>query len=165
MILFILDGYNVIHKIPELQFSSPGGLRRSREALIDYLAARRARWSEAYEMLVVFDAQKGPVDQLRRLSVKGIDIHYTDPGMEADDLIIEEVRLKHQKQKITVVSDDNRIGNNIRAYKAKLLKVAQFVNLLNPVKFNGNPTTGKGSHKINSIDGGDITTELEKLWK
>jgi len=165
MNLLILDGYNVIHKIPGLQFSSPGGLRRSREALIDYLEARKERWSGSYEVLVVFDAQKGPEDQLRRLSVKGIKIHYTSPGEEGDDLIIEEVRLKHQQQKITVVSDDNRVGNNIREYKAKLLKVAQFVSLLNPDKFKKGITKGKGSHKINSVDGDDITTELEKLWK
>ncbi|MDD5260089.1 MAG: NYN domain-containing protein [bacterium] len=163
--LYLFDGYNVINKIPELKRFFPKELQRAREALVEYLASRRSCLGQDCEIKIIFDARKGNQALARQQIVKGICLLFADSGQEADDLIIDEVRRQYQHQQIKVVTNDNKIGNNVRAYKAKLLQVEELVRLLNPVKFSRQTAKGNVEHKINSIDGDDITTELEKLWK
>jgi predicted RNA-binding protein with PIN domain len=162
--LYLFDGYNVINKIPELKLFFPKELQRARESLVDYIACRRARLGPGSEITVVFDARKGSHDLMRQQTVRGIKLLFAEPGQEADDLIISEVRHKHQDQRITVVTDDNRIGNNIRVYHAVLLSVSQYILLVNKKEKLHGRIQPRATHKIDAVDGGDITDELKKFW-
>jgi predicted RNA-binding protein with PIN domain len=162
--LYLFDGYNVINKIPELKPFFPKDLPQAREALTDYIAARRSRLCPGSEVKIVFDARKGNPDLVRQQTIKGLKLLFAEPGQEADDLIISEVRHKHQSQNIMVITDDNRIGNNIRIYQATWLSVNQYVSLVNKVKKNHGRIQPLAQHKIGSIDGDDITDELRKFW-
>jgi predicted RNA-binding protein with PIN domain len=162
--LYLFDGYNVINKIPELKLFFPKELQRAREALIDYIASRRTCLGPGCEIRVVFDARKGSQDFSRQQTVKGINLLFADPGQEADDLIISEVRHKHQDHNITVITDDNRIGNNIRAYHASLLSVDQYLSQVNKKKKYPGRVQSRAQHKLDSIDSDDITDELKKFW-
>ncbi len=162
--LYLFDGYNVINKIPELKVFFPKELRQAREALIDYVVWRRRGLGPDCEIKIVFDARKGSSDLLRQQTVKGLSLLFADPGQEADDLIISEVRQKRQDHRITVITDDNRIGNNIRVYHAVLLSVSQYVSLVNKKKTPHGRVQPQGQHKIDSVDGGDITEEMKKFW-
>lgn len=162
--LYLFDGYNVINKIPELKVFFPKELQKARESLIDYVALRRRGLGPDSEIKIVFDARKGSNDLLRQQTVRGLALLFAEPGQEADDLIISEVRHKHQDHKITVITDDNRIGNNIRVYHAVLLSVSQYVSLVNKKKMSHGRIQPQGQHKIDSVDGGDITEEMKKFW-
>ncbi|MDD5491177.1 MAG: NYN domain-containing protein [bacterium] len=162
--LYLFDGYNVINKIPEIKLFFPKELQRAREALIDYVSSRRSRLGPGCEIKIIFDAGKGSYDLLRQQTVKGLKLHFAEPGQEADDLIISEVRDRHRDQKITVITDDNRIGNNIRVYHAILLSVNQYLMLVNKEKKQHGRIQPRAQHKIGSIDADDITDELKKFW-
>ncbi len=162
--LYLFDGYNVINKIPELKLFFPKELQRAREALIDYIASRRSCLGLGCEIRIAFDARKGSHDLPRRQTVKGIRLLFAEPGQEADDLIISEVRQKHLDHTITVITDDNRIGNNIRAYHASLLSVNQYMSQVNKKKKHHGRVQRRAQHKVDSIDGDDITDELKKFW-
>lgn len=162
--LYLFDGYNVINKIPELKLFFPRELQRARESLVDYIACRRNRLGPGTEIKIVFDARKGSHELTRQQTVRGIRLLFAEPGQEADDLIISEVRQKHHDQRITVVTDDNRIGNNIRVYQASWLNVNQYLANVNKGTRQHGRIQPKASHKIDSIDGGDITDELKKFW-
>lgn len=162
--LYLFDGYNVINKIPELKLFFPKELQQSREALIDYIASRRSCLGPGCEIMIAFDARKGSFDLSRQQTVKGINLRFAEIGQDADDLIISEVRNRHQDHNITVVTDDNRIGNNIRVYHASLLSVSQYVSLVNKKKKQHGRIQPQGQHKVDSVDSGDITEELKKFW-
>ncbi|MBI5555621.1 MAG: NYN domain-containing protein [Elusimicrobia bacterium] len=162
--LYLFDGYNVINKIPELKLFFPKELQRAREALIDYITSRRSSLGPGCEIKIAFDARKVSDDLLRQQTVKGICLRFAEPGQDADELIISEVRNKHRDHTITVISDDNRVGNNIRVYHAAWLSVSQYLLLVNKKKKHYGRVQPQGQHKIDSIDGGDITEELKKFW-
>ena len=162
--IYLFDGYNVINKIPELKLLFPKELQQAREGLIDYIASRRTCLGPGCEISIAFDARKGSSDLLRQQTVKGIRLRFADPGQEADDLIIAEVRNRHQDHKIIVITDDNRIGNNIRVYHATWLSVSQYLSLVNKSKRFHGRVQPQGRHKVDSVDGGDITDELKKFW-
>lgn len=162
--LYLFDGYNVINKIPELKLFFPKELQRAREALIDYIASHRDRLGLGYEIKIAFDARKVSNEFLRQQTVKGISLRFAESGQDADELIISEVRQKHQDHNITVITDDNRVGNNIRVYNAAWLKVIQYVALVNKSKKQSGRVQSQGQFKVDSIDGGDITAELKKFW-
>ncbi len=162
--LYLFDGYNVINKIPELKQFFPKKLQQAREALIDYIASRRSRLGPGGEIMIAFDARKGSQDFSRQQTAKGIRLRFAELGQDADDLIISEVRNQHQDHKITVITDDNRIGNNIRVYHAAWLSVSQYLLLVNKKKKHHGRVQPQAQHKIDSIDGNDITEELKKFW-
>lgn len=162
----ILDGYNVINKIPELERNLGRNLRTAREALIDYLADRSRRWSHDFKVIVVFDARKVLPDRMPLQVRKGITIAFTEPPHDADEVIIQKLRQAKQKS-ITVVSDDNKIANHVRAFGGKLLKVREFVCWIDKGK-NGRPLpsqTMSRKHELDSVTGGEITEELAKIWR
>jgi predicted RNA-binding protein with PIN domain len=168
----ILDGYNVINKIPELRRALDKNLQAAREALMDYMISRGARWNSEYTVTVVFDARKVMVDLMPVQVRRGITIMFAEPPHDADEMIIEKLRQAKHASAITVVSDDNKIANHVRAFKGKLLKVREFVNWMD--KRSSTPVTRKSlkksdyqvpANKIDSVTGGDITEELKKIWK
>jgi len=163
--LYLFDGYNVINKIPELKLFFPKELQQARESLINYIASRRSCLGPGCEIMIAFDARKGNYDLSRLQTVKGLSLRFAEPGQDADDLIISEVRNRHQDHNITVVTDDNRIGNNVRVYHAVLLSVSQFLSLVNKRKKQHGRIQSQEQHKVDSVDGGDITEELRKFWK
>ncbi len=162
--LYLFDGYNVINKIPELKLFFPKELQQAREALIDYITSRRSCLGPRCEIMIAFDAHKGSYDLSRQQTVKGISLRFAEVGQEADDLIINEIRHKHQDHKITVVTDDNRISNSVRVYQASLLSVSQYLSLVNKKKKQHGRIQPQGQHKVDSVDSGDITEELKKFW-
>ncbi|MFO7734388.1 MAG: NYN domain-containing protein [Candidatus Aminicenantes bacterium] len=115
--LLLIDGYNVIHRVPELRPSLAAGLESARMRL----ALQVSTWGrthQAYECLIVFDGDAqfaGGRDQ--RLS--GVRCLFSVKSHGGDDEIIRFVReYQGSAPDITVVSDDNKVGNNCRALGA-----------------------------------------------
>lgn len=117
--ILLVDGYNVINRIPVLKPSLESGLENARNRLALHIAT----WSHDHpgcEYVIVFDGDKkfaGGRDQ--RLA--GIRCLFSPASHGGDDEIIRFVRdYKGSTTDITVVSDDNNVGNNCRAHGASV---------------------------------------------
>ena len=117
--ILLIDGYNVINRVPELKPSLEGGLENARSRL----ALQISTWSHDHpgcECVIVFDGDKkfaGGRDQ--RLA--GIRCLFSPSSHGGDDEIIRFVRgFKGRTSDITVVSDDNNVRNNCRAHGASV---------------------------------------------
>jgi predicted RNA-binding protein with PIN domain len=117
--ILIVDGYNVIHQIPELKSGLAAGLENARLKLALLLSA----WGHdhpATEGRIVFDGDlqyAGARDQ--RLA--GIRCVFSRISHGGDAEIIRFVReAKGKTVDITVVSDDNSVRNNCRAHGASV---------------------------------------------
>lgn len=116
--ILLIDGYNVIHRVPEFGLGLEGGLENARLKL----ALRVSAWSQnhpATECIIVFDGDiqwAGSRDQ--RLA--GIRCVFSRVSHGGDAEIIRFVRSCKGTSDITVVSDDNNVRNNCRAHGAEV---------------------------------------------
>jgi len=159
---FVIDGYNVIHRIPELKRSLGGGLENARLNLALLVSA----WSHgrpAAEGIIVFDGDiqfAGGRDQ--RLA--GIRCIFSRASHGGDSEIIRFVRnCRRNKSDITVVSDDNNVRNNCRAHGATV-QPSSFI--LIP-KTRPSPSKSKASADGKGLDrkaAADIDEELRKKF-
>ncbi len=116
--LLLVDGYNVIHRLPELEPSLADGLQNAR----NQLALRVAGWSREHpgvECVIVFDGdfdRSGGRGGERRAGVRCV---YSLAAHGGDAEIVRLVReFRGRKSDVIVVSDDNYVGNNCRAHGA-----------------------------------------------
>jgi predicted RNA-binding protein with PIN domain len=117
--ILLVDGYNVINRVPELQASLESGLENARSRL----ALQISTWSHDHpgcECVIVFDGDKKFVGG-RDQRLAGIRCLFSRTSHGGDDEIIRFVRdYKGKPSDITVVSDDNNVGNNCRAHGASI---------------------------------------------
>lgn len=100
----IIDGYNLIRRIPELRALDKEDLEAGRDGLVQELSAYRA--GRGYRITVVFDGtgsmHLGEGSEKRA----GITIRYSARGQSADSVI---KRMCHESQADIVVSGDREI--------------------------------------------------------
>ena len=116
---FILDGYNVIYRIPELTAKLEESLESARKAL----AMRMAEWKRSRrdaEVVIVFDGRDSDFIDRSRTNLCGIDCVFTRSKEAADDRIIGMVRSSKDPSSITVISHDNCVRNNSRTHGARV---------------------------------------------
>ena len=151
----ILDGYNVIHKIPELASHLNAGLEEARKALANFMATWRRAHAYNGTICIVFDGRDGIVSNNQSLC--GIKCIYTKTKQEADDRIITMVKSSRDSKTITVISDDNYVQNNCTVHGATV-NAAQF--LLEPSKSK----TKQLEKEISPAAAKDINDFLKKQW-
>lgn len=117
--ILLIDGYNVINRVPELKPSLDGGLENARIRL----ALQISTWSQthpAIECVIVFDGDLQYAGG-RDSRLAGIRCIFSRAAHGGDDEIIRFVRdYKGRTSDITVVSDDNNVRNNCRAHGASI---------------------------------------------
>ncbi len=126
---FIIDGYNAIHKIPELEAKLGESLESARGALAMEISGWRRRHVNA-NVYIVFDGRNEHILDHSHTKICGIDCIFTRSEESADDRIINMVRSTKDSSAITVISDDNRVRNNCRAHKAQV-KYTSFLKISN----------------------------------
>ena len=125
MITLVLDGYNVIHGVKELERRLDRSLEAARAALIDVCQAYKARRGDVGRVYVVFDGDEAHGD-LPQPDRGGVTVLFTSRKEEADDRIIGLIRADAGKSRFVIVSDDNYVFNNARAQGARVMAVAEF---------------------------------------
>jgi predicted RNA-binding protein with PIN domain len=117
--ILLVDGYNVINRLPELRPSLEARLENAQNKL----ALQLSTWKRAhpdFECVIVFDGN--PLhggDANQRLA--GIKCIFSRTPHGGDAAIIAFVRDHWGKTSdITVVSDDNYVRNNCRAHGASV---------------------------------------------
>ncbi len=152
----ILDGYNIIHKIPHLQSHLNHSLEDARKALANFIITWARTHHHKGSIAIVFDGRDGIINSSQALC--GIKCIYTKTKQEADDKIISIVRNTQNKKDITVISDDNYVTNNCKVHGATV-RPAQY--LLQEHKTAPNTETEK---LIDSKTANEITNMLKKEY-
>ena len=160
--VLLVDGYNVVNRVPELRASLDGGLQNARNRL----ALQVSTWSREHpgvEPIIVFDG-RFQLAGGREQRIAGIRCIFSLAAHGGDDELIRFVRdFKGRTSDITVVSDDNNVGNNCRAHGAAV-KDASFIMLskTRPPRSGGKAPAG-GKH-LGAKAAAAIDAELKKKF-
>ena len=121
MKVLIVDGYNAIHKIPEVDDLLDESLEDARNMITDMAREYQRRYGGIAEVHVVFDGKT----EYRELSFNKPNQVFSETG-EGDRSIIRLAQDKSKEFHVIVVSDDNRVGNSCRAAGATVIPVKKF---------------------------------------
>ena len=155
----ILDGYNVIHAVPELEKLLDSSLQAAREGLIQSCERYKAVQGNIHKIVIVFDGQS-EYDGLPSGSRAGIEIVFTS-GESADEKILEIIQDSRDTDSFIVVSNDNYISNNSRAMRTAVVPVSQFHGaVFGEKRSNGSRTGSKSSLSAHAAQ--QITNEYRK---
>jgi len=125
---YLIDGYNVIHKIPELKNALETNLEKARNLLIrrilTYLATKKI------EITLVFDGDNvgyvgNPYERKKRLH-----IYYSHAPEKADPLIKRIIRQKANSAQLILVTEDHELLNFGKSYGVTGISPSQFYQLL-----------------------------------
>jgi len=112
--LIVLDGYNIVHRAPQLKPGPGRTLRESREKLVNLLSWMMG--GEPAHFLVVWDGAEGSGRDERSGRV---EVRYSRPPEKADDLIRRIVETEVERvDRVTVVTADLEVARHARAMGA-----------------------------------------------
>lgn len=115
----IIDGYNFLHGA-NIVAEGPGAytLEKSRRSLLRFVASVVPK-SKRSATTVVFDGKEAPPGLSRVGEFAGIQVMFSEPGTEADDLIEELILADSAPRRLLVVSSDHRIQRAAARRQAK----------------------------------------------
>ena len=112
--LIVLDGYNIVHRSPQLKPGPGRSLREAREKLVNLLSWMMG--SEAARFVVVWDGAEGGGRDERS---GRIEVRFSRPPEKADDLIRRIVETEIERvDRVTVVTADLEVARHARAMGA-----------------------------------------------
>lgn len=115
----LIDGYNLLHATGIVgRGPGPGGLERSRLALLNFLAASLPP-AEVPQTTVVFDAREAPWGLPRTVEHHGMTVRFATKYESADALIVELIGAASAPRRLIVVSSDHEIQRAARRRRAK----------------------------------------------
>lgn len=123
--IFIIDAYNVIHKIKRLERALDRGLRAGREALMSFCAEILVERRNISKFILVFDG-RSEFHDLPGSSHSQIETIFSETGEDADERIIQVLENLEKTSHKCVVSDDNFVRNTARAHQARTFSVFEF---------------------------------------
>ena len=147
MLVYIIDGFNLIHKVPSLKASS-----FPQRALIDYISQNHLTGSRNNQVIIVFDGNMP--DGVKRREA-GFEIMFSGQA-SADDLITTKVSSLKPKSEVVVVSDDRQIKDFIKRQGARSCGVLDFI------KKKQKPKSREKDKDISYSLQYEITQELRK---
>ncbi len=115
----LIDGHNLIGKMPDLRLDDPA----DEEKLLIRLRAYRAHTGK--RLVVYFDPGVAYQSPARR-SKGGISIHQAGTGHRADDLMIRDIRRHHNPRELTVVTSDHAIQRVAQQRGARVVESSTF---------------------------------------
>ena len=118
----VVDGYNLIHAMPELARLVANDLERARDALAWKLAVYRS--GRGVRVTVVFDGCDAATQQTRPPG--GVEVVFSRAPQNADAKIKTMLALEKSPRSWTVVTSDNSIVRYARDYGAKTIPSAEF---------------------------------------
>ena len=131
MLTVVVDGYNVIHAVPEFARQLDRSLEAAREALLAACRIYRARRGDIARLCVIFDGDER-VSLDSPIARGGVAAIFTHRQEEADARILELIRASGHRHRFLVVSNDILIINNARAHGADVLSAQAFAAQLRP---------------------------------
>jgi predicted RNA-binding protein with PIN domain len=159
----LIDGYNVIRKIPCLAASS---LEAEREALVRFIEERRPQGSSRNSVTVVFD---GSEDVCGWPAMGGTVRVLFSRGESADDLIKRLIEQDAGVKEAVLVSDDMELVRFARHSGAQAWSVAMFAARGRKNAPGARPAVRPGGERpegkvISGALESRVNRELEALW-
>ena len=114
----IIDAYNLIHRSSDLRKLLKNNLESAREQLLHKLIAFKE--NKKINITVVFDGNM--VSQPSNVKQAGMNIHYSVPPKNADDIIKILLKKKSNHRNITVISSDNEVAGFARTCQANTMR-------------------------------------------
>lgn len=149
MLVYIIDGWNVVHQVPELK-KDP----MPRQALLRYIKSRGLSGSRTNKVCVVFD---GFFDLREALEEKEYQVIFSGEK-SADQVIIEKLGRFKNKSEVVVVTDDRHIRIAARMQGARCRKVAEFI------RPKQRAAPGEEGKSFGTSLEKEITEEMRKVW-
>jgi predicted RNA-binding protein with PIN domain len=121
----IVDGYNFINALPDLQALLAPELEAARAALISELACYRRL--KGHQVTAVFDGRKAPVlgpTASRKTQSEGVSIVFSRRGEEADEVIGQMAR--RSGMRAVVVTADVELAARCRRWGAAVVSPEEF---------------------------------------
>lgn len=143
--LIVVDGYNLIHRSPDLRPGPERSLEEARDKLINLLSwavgAGEARF------LVVFDGAEGGGDA--HTGSERVQVRWSRPPAKADDVIRTIVETETEKaRRVTVVTADLEVARHARAMGANVSLSDLFLgSVLGPRRVEGPEKPGALNRK------------------
>lgn len=161
---FMLDGYNVLMRIPELfgkRVDIP--FEPTREGLLQFLAKYRPQGSEKNDVSVVFDGFTAMKMDWQTLRKKGIQVIFSDEK-SADDKIFQMVQDTERHRETVVVTDDRELSERIGYLKVKVVSIQEFLSKV--IAKYPKPAAARDDVKkrLSPNEEWKITEELKKIW-
>ncbi len=142
----IVDGYNVIFKIPELGYTTQ---KCDIEVLRNRFLATLEQYKEKrkHKLIVVFDGQgDGNSSETR---VAGIDVVFSRHDLDADEEIKRMVSGSDNPRQITVITSDRDIEQYVKKYGCKVVDPLTFYRDIKK-KVAHMQTVEKGDRRFNN---------------
>lgn len=152
---FIIDGYNVIYKIPQFENKLDDSLQAAREALVDFIRVNKVKTSD---YVIVFEG-KDEYAGLSPLNTGNVRIIFTKTREEADRRIVDMLKSAASTHDFVIVSDDNYVRNHARAFGAIGMSAEEFFRVKSPKK-----NVRRDICQSNVKDSQKINEELKKAW-
>ena len=160
--IIIVDGYNVINALPTLEVKIDQSLEAARLALANHLL----KWKNSFKIYLVFDGRNEMLTDNPASLLSGIECIFTRSKEKADDRIIKMLRdFSADKVEITVISNDNYIRNNCRAYGAHIEAPAYLLGKSRKDPNKKNDKNQSGGKIIDPALEKEINDSLKKAWK
>jgi predicted RNA-binding protein with PIN domain len=148
--IYILDGYNLIHRIPRWEEHLDTSLERGREVLIAYCRRWLQTRGDVWLFYIVFDGDSS-VGTAHSSSGPGIRVVYSRTGQTADDKILDIVHEFGDGCSYVVVSDDRYVTHSAHHLEAGTMSAADFAAVLSAG--SAPPSRKKGRGKVGHPDG------------
>lgn len=158
---FILDGYNVIYKLPSLEAHMTHSLNSARNALAVYMATWKINNDPTAKVCIVFDGRDGIAPDGSNASLHGINCVFTHTNEDADDRISLLLKNSKDTKNIYVISADNKVANICRVYGA-CIKHPAFLEEGKIKKQRTRPIESKKTMDQATIS--KINKELKSVW-
>ena len=123
MYIYLIDGYNLAHKIPEVA-------RLLKKQDFDSAIDRLVRMVQSRlnvhrnRVIIVFDGKKGVFDFPH--NTYSVEIRFSRKPQEADDVIRDILRRQSDTSNWTVISSDNEILRTARDLGARFIRSEAF---------------------------------------
>jgi len=159
----ILDGYNVIHAVPELAQHMDRSLQSAREALVRLCQEYRLRRGDIERLYVVFDGRDAYASGSPEQHDGSVTVCFAQKPEEADERILRVIEAERGRSRCVVVSNDNEVFNNARAFGARVMSVQEFYKKVRPVNTpRPQPPPSSGKAMPSTRDAQQITEEYRK---
>ncbi len=117
----IIDGYNVMHGVPEWRSMGKQSLAEARSTIERRLALYRAKHPNV-NILLYWDGDRD-VTRSRPSRVHGISVIFTQSS--ADSAIIGRVQASKNSKEMTVATDDRALAESVKGAGANVIPVEQ----------------------------------------
>ena len=160
----LIDGYNLLHVTGIFGGgSAAGSFHRSRQALVNFLAAS-IDGRHRKHAVIVFDAADAPPGLPDTVDHQGLTIRYARGYPDADSLLEELIAAHHAPRRLTVVSSDHRVQRAARRRRAKAVDSEQwYADLLAKRRRRNKSKPAEFSKPEGVLDPAEVAYWLEKF--